>query len=88
MHDDPSRRGMLLSTSLDFEQSVNSYGDDRDAQFGSEQPDSSAKRLQLPIGCVFALRKNQHTVAAIDGFSGIREAPGESRAPGQRKQIQ
>ena len=77
-HHDSPRRRELAAGFLDFEQSIDPHRQDRNAEIVRKQAHSIAKCLQLAVFGMAAFRENEHAVAAVDGFSGVREALAES----------
>src|SRR6185312_12579268 len=69
-----SRRREPFLRFLQFKESINSHGHDRDREIIRQQSHTGAKRTYLAVGCVVSFGKNQDAVAAVDRLSGKVEA--------------
>src|SRR5271157_933464 len=83
-----SWRSMLFPRLLDCKQTIDPHRKHGDSQIVGEQAYSSAKGLDLAVGGVLALRKNQDAVAAVNRPSSISKALAETGLAWQREQVE
>src|SRR5439155_9402810 len=68
---------------LQFEQSVNTHGDDGNTQVFYQQTDPRTEGLKFAVNCVVSFGKHEHTETAVHGLS--REGKAVAKAGFTRK---